>query len=134
MFNKLTKKELPGPWTQAFPAYKGRRFRLEVRRQVGLSGYWDGGSKSSYVAISLTDGTCHEANRAVENPHCGAAHQSLPLNPGYVLAEHVRYCGEDLGIVFHIHPDALALIGGNRVEDPMAKIYARLFAARTQGA
>lgn len=105
--DKLTKKQLPAPWAQAFPGYKGRKFSLQIHRQVGLRGFWDGGCKSEYVAIDLRDGSRHEASAALQNPMNAVAHQELPLRPEFVIAEHARFLGSDMGITFHVHPEAV---------------------------
>jgi len=93
-----------------FPAYAGRQFSICVTERVTLSGlYWDGGSRDTYAAFTLTD-----PPRGVELPTPEYGSLETPvvsLRPGFGIAEHTIFRGKDLGLTFHIHPaDAVALL------------------------
>ena len=113
---KLKSKEVPKAWRKAFPNYKGRKFTLEVGQVVDMSnGYWSGGTKSYYAAVNLSSGEVTSAILALSNPFAGGANPELMnvgLNPNFVVVEHVLFCGDDLGLRFHVHPDALKAIAG----------------------
>jgi len=111
---KLNGKDVPKAWKAAFPAYKGRKFSLQVSETVDMGqGYWSGGSRSSYVAVNLANGHREAASSLLRNPFRGGADPKLndvPLNPGYIVVEHIIFCGKDLGLRFHVHPEAVKRI------------------------
>ena len=109
---KLRKSDIPKVWLQAFPHYKGRKFKLVVRRATSFSnGAWSGGSKSDYVAIDLRTGQIVDADSRLSNPlHVGPGASHVEIPKGILIAEHVRFCGADLGIEFIVSPESVDLI------------------------
>ena len=97
----------------SFPDYKGRKLRVAPRTgPLQMISYWEGGSRSYFVIIDMVRG------RRMEVPQNGTPFDdpNIPsiknVPPGYVVVEHRIFCGEDLGLTFHIHPlDMPALLG-----------------------
>lgn len=89
-------------------SYTGRKFKARVSDSVTLRNtYWSGGTRSTYRAASLANG---ESRALPGNPapyHFGGnmEGQTIDLVPGYAIVEHSIFCGKDMGLVFHIHPD-----------------------------
>lgn len=109
--HKLAGKDIPKAWKATFPQYKGRTFSLRVSETVDMgNGYWSGGSRSTYRAVNLQTGAIENASTVLRNPFAGGADPALcavPLNPAYVVVEHVVFCGKDMGLRFHVHPAAM---------------------------
>jgi hypothetical protein len=106
---KLKKSEVPWPLLKAFPGYRGRTFQLEASTRVTLGdAYWGGGTRSKFVGLDLTTGQVAAANPAVSNPTICAQAPEVQLQPGQAIAEHIIFCGQDLGIQFYLHPQDVA--------------------------
>lgn len=103
-----TKHDVPKRLRDAFPGYKGKKFKVEPYEDgiVALTGrYWDGGSKSSYVLVDFNTGRrtpfadCSPFDSGDFNRR---THQ---LQPGQVVVEHSVFCGKDMGLTFHIRAE-----------------------------
>lgn len=94
----------------AFPNYRGRTVQLRQAESFTLSGtYWDGGTRSSYAAVTLSD-----VPRAKSLPHFNPPQFGGPrtdpvveLDPRSAIVEHVIFCGKDLGLRIYARPEAL---------------------------
>ena len=96
---------------KVFPAYAGRKYSLQVREPgMSLTSYWDGGSRSYYRVVRLSD------MQAVEVPQNGSGfdghgygftNEQLP-QPGLMVVEHAIFCGKDFGLTFHVHQENAA--------------------------
>lgn len=108
---KLKPSQVPQAWKNAFPNYRGRTFRLEVETTVDMgNGYWSGGSRSEYRTVALNGGTVSRANEGIKNPFGLGTRPELyavPLPTDQVVVEHCIFCGKDMGLRFHVHPDAV---------------------------
>jgi len=92
--------------------YSGRQFRAQVSTQGYVpadAGLWSGGSCSHYTLIELSTG------RAVAFPgqqsapwDAGRKSLEFDLPRGFVVREHVVFCGKDLGLRFTVHPEDAA--------------------------
>jgi hypothetical protein len=105
----LEPRAVPDVFRRAFPHYSGRKFQVRTAESVTLhDNYWSGGTKSDYMGVNLASGEIH-------SPECSEygnpfVHPDIPtvrLAPGLAIVEHSRFCGKDMGIVIHVHPDNL---------------------------
>jgi hypothetical protein len=89
----------------AFPHYRGRKFSVRQATAVNCRSYWDGGSKNTFVWVRLD--TMQALALPSSHPYYDSVSQSveaLPTAPGLVCVEHSIFCGQDMGITFHVHP------------------------------
>ena len=100
---KVRRAEVEAVVDAAFPGYRGRKFKVQPAGSVTLGDtFWDGGSKSTYVAVRLSDGKASAAN--VGLPWSGAEGKSFPLPAGIVVVEHSIFCGKDCGLRIYVNP------------------------------
>jgi hypothetical protein len=97
---------------RVYPSYMGRKFRLTVRdgasSPMSLTSYWDGGSRDYYRVVRLADFAIVEVPQngtPFDGLNFGA--ESLPA-PGFMVVEHSIFCGKDVGLTFHVHPENAA--------------------------
>lgn len=93
----------------AFGGYRKRDCYVIVSTSCSLTGtYWDGGSRSSYVAVDLA--TCRSTGAPqYDPPQFGGPstpHVELPL--GVAIVKGGISCGKPATAVIYIHPDNLA--------------------------
>lgn len=88
--------------------YAGKRFKAMPCLEVTIpadAGLWSGGSRDRWYAVEL------ETGRTVAFPGQDAAPwddrqaRKVTLVPGIVVVCHVIFCGEDMGLEFHLHPE-----------------------------
>lgn len=93
-----------------FPEYRGRKVKAQYwRGPRRLENYWDGGTRSYYVAIRIEDGAV--ADFGTDNPFHQSAHEPVDLPSGVLLIEHVIFCGKDLGLRIWARQDDAQTIG-----------------------
>ena len=90
----------------AFPAYRGRKFRIEVKGSYHMEAYWSGGTRYDVRLVNLASGEIAAPVAAVGNPMNQVAHATITIPQGVVLLEHCYFCGKDLGIRAYIAPPA----------------------------
>lgn len=96
-------KEFKG-LAQASFGYKGRIWKTQPLESYHPSNYWDGGSRSYFVAV-LRDGMkVAVPSDDTHNPFKALAHGSFPIPRGVVIMEHVIFCGKDRGIRIYYNP------------------------------
>lgn len=83
-----------------------REGRLRAATEVTLFGtYWDGGSRSEYAAVRLSD---MKADRSpqFDPPQFGGPTSApvVPLKPGYVIISHGVFCGKPATPTVYVHP------------------------------
>jgi len=105
---KLRKADVPAALLAAFPQYKGRKFRLEVTERVS---FYDlnasGGTWNRYALVSLDGlGAAALPSESPFNPRVEGSTFALP--PRFVVVEHSHFCGQDIGLRFHVHPSDVA--------------------------
>jgi hypothetical protein len=91
---------------RAFPAYRGRKYKLDNSdHPVSTTSYWGCGSRDYFVALDLA------TNRILPIPQNGTPFDGGPIAPngvevppGYMIVEHSIFCGKDMGITFHVNP------------------------------
>jgi len=98
----------------AFPKYRRRTYTLsESYQPINVTGYWDGLSSSSYVAMNLTtgevlpmpqNGTPFDGKFGAIAPYCATKRYTYGVIPphGFVIVEHAIRRGKDRGITFHV--------------------------------
>jgi len=80
-----------------FPEYHGRTIQLRAwDKPRRLENYWDGGSRSYWRLVRLSDGAIAEPTN--DNPFQAVAHVEVDLPDGHVFVEHAYFCGKDMGI------------------------------------
>lgn len=94
----------------AFPGAKSRRpVRIRTSQTYRVRDYWDGGSRTESVVISL------ETGRSVQLSQLGFVQQTMgnpfglvmgefPMTEKLMVVEHVISCGKDLGYRLVFHP------------------------------
>lgn len=102
----LEKKDIPQMLLKVFPNYTGKKFQVEQKTKVSLSGaYWDGGSRNEYRAVNMDTGEILPADGKLQNPFTpGYAVPTVEIPPRVCVVEHTIFCGKDLGITFHVNP------------------------------
>lgn len=88
--------------------YSGRKYKADISDTVTLHNtYWSGGTRSTYSAVDLNTG--QKVSIATDSAPVifGLDYdgQQITLKPGYAIIEHSMFCGKDMGLTFHIHPD-----------------------------
>ena len=101
----------------AFPGWRGQKVQLRPVERVQLHGmFWDGGSRSQYVAIDLeTLRVCDigaVAPRSKNPPQFGGPVEApvIPFsgaNANLAVVEHVIFCGRDMGLRIYASPARL---------------------------
>ena len=83
-----------------------RKASVEVSESVCYSGtYWDGGSRTEYTAVSLSD--FRAVNGARFNPPQFGGPRVDPVvavPPGIVIVEHGTFCGKPATPCVHVNP------------------------------
>jgi len=92
--------------------YTGKQFKAVVTDSISVpqdAGLWEGGSRETYRFVELATG------RSVASPAQQTAPWSKerqefnsPLPAGITMVVHTIFCGKDLGLTFHVHPDSAA--------------------------
>lgn len=94
---------------RAFPAYRGRKFRLVVSdRPRRLLSFWDGGSRDTFIV--MCNGVASTPPTAAPFGREGAP-DYIPAS-GQILVEHSIFMGKDSGCTIYLHPDDRGLISG----------------------
>lgn len=107
----LTGKEPLIARIAAAVGYTGRKFKLEPKSEVGISGIdcmWSGGSRATWYAISFPDFAVADPSPPCTFPNPPVNH-TVALAPGAgILVRHSIFCGKDSGLTIYVHPDGLA--------------------------
>lgn len=103
----VTRKQVPAIVNATFPGYKGRKIGVKAVESVTfIDVNWSGGTRSQYRACAL-DGTPTERQPNMgamppwANPFEG---KTVALPAGFVIVEHVMFCGKDLGLRIYVNP------------------------------
>ena len=95
----------------AFPDYRGRKIRHDWSGEVYISGnFWDGGTRSYWVAVNLATLAVQAAPG--DNPYRHVTDGKVAVPQGFVIVEHVIFCGRDCGVCIY-WPEAPAM---NQIE------------------
>jgi hypothetical protein len=103
---KATKKQVASVVARTFPNYHGRKFVVEVAERVTFyDTNWSGGTCNKYAAVTRDGQTGFFTAPA---PWVNALEgQTVDLPVDVVVVAHEYYCGQDCGLRFYVHPDAL---------------------------
>lgn len=104
----LRKSQIPASLLAAFPEYCGRKFRAQIATSVTFFDvHASGGTINKYRLVRLADGCSAglETGSPWSSPTEGVA---VVIPAGFVVVEHTRFCGQDLGLRFHVHPEDVA--------------------------
>jgi hypothetical protein len=90
-----------------YPTYAGNKFKLAISDgTVNCASCWGGGSRDYFVFLNLATmertGTM-PAQSAFDRKVDGL--DAVPMQPGFAIVEHSIFCGKDMGLTIHIHPD-----------------------------
>jgi len=91
---------------RAYPEWRGRKCYWAATETLHCyHTYWDGGTKHTYVAVTL-DGTCASGRMESAPEELGGIdeHQTLAMRPGVAIVEHCFFCGKDAGVTIYVHP------------------------------
>ena len=105
---------------QAF-GYTGRKFQVMASEHKHIVSYWDGGTRSYWAVLTMGqgEGSTTQTNAIVEHGkpqlcmvgECGGMGQpagvDVEIDANTIVAEHVIFCGNDLGIRFYVNPARL---------------------------
>ena len=93
--------------------YSGRTFKARIQddRKVALSGtQWDGGSRSEYFAVTLTE-PIQSQGLSVQSTWPTPSHDPIADIPQFgAIVEWVTFCGNDHGLTIHIGPDSVSAL------------------------
>ncbi len=85
----------------AFPSWGGRKCSVSEKSTVHVGDtFWDGGSRTEYVAVNLATGqTCGLPESASTPREMGgtAPDARVTVPAGFALVSHSIYCGRDVG-------------------------------------
>mgnify|MGYP000051717498 FL=1 len=85
----------------AFPEWRGRKVSVADGNRVYVGGtFWDGGSRTQYVAVRLATGERCDLPPSAQTPRemGGTAPDALVTVPdGYAMVAHSIFCGRDAG-------------------------------------
>lgn len=85
----------------AFPSWGGRKCSVSEGSTVRVEcTFWDGGSRTEFVAVNLATGEVCGLPESARTPRemGGTAPDNLTIVPaGFALVSHSIYCGKDVG-------------------------------------
>lgn len=94
-----------------FPGWKGRRpVKVYSKLQYHLSDYHNGGSRDYAEFVNVRTGqhvnldSLNYEHQSQGNPF-NLRIGNVELTPEIAVVENVIFCGKDLGIRIHLHPD-----------------------------
>jgi hypothetical protein len=92
--------------------YAGKKFTAIVTENVHIpasAGIWDGGSRTTYSLVRLSDGGSMAASENTSAPWDNARQsRNIALIPGVIVVEHRIFRGADMGLTFYVHPQDTA--------------------------
>ena len=93
---------------RTFPGYSGRKVQVRSTESVAFSDtQWSGGSRSDYRILDLASDKLLSIPEAPFMARSALHEASHALPAGFVVAEHSRFCGKDIGIILHVNPATL---------------------------
>lgn len=103
----------------AFPDYRGRKFRLEVRQKITLRNrYWSGGTKSDWIAVNLEtkQAFAPEVHGFNDPAEFGGikGDPTIEIPPNVAIVEHIIFCGKKLGLRIFVRGNLPLPKGGSQ--------------------
>ena len=101
---KLTRKDCKSLLDRSFPYYNGRKLSVEVTDRLTLSDTnWGGGTRNSYVFIREDGAVAPLFPGGVPAPWVNPVEgETFTIPDNVIVAEHVIFCGKDMGVRFYI--------------------------------
>lgn len=101
---KIPTKEIKWLTEQAFTTRK-REVRVVIGEWVSFHNtFWDGGSKNSYRAVKLDDGSVASLVTGSSPWTAVAEGTSVTLEPGIAIVEESVFCGKTMALRVYLHP------------------------------
>jgi hypothetical protein len=96
-------------------SYRGTKFQAVLTEKTTIpasAGNWDGGSRSTYVALELKTGKAVSVSDQFSAPWDGSrVDREVTLQQGLVVVRHTISRGRDLGLTFYMNPaDAVPML------------------------
>lgn len=86
-------------------ASKKRETRIVVTEKVTFHNtFWDGGSKSDYVAVKLSSNEAATLDVGSSPWNAVAEGKTVTLEPGFAIVEHSVFCGKESPLTVYLHP------------------------------
>lgn len=93
-----------------FPDYRGRKISIRgAERPLDVTSFWDGGSRSYFKAVDLSD-----LRRVMAVPQNGTPFDGGPIRPngleipeGFAIVERAYFMGRGAGVTIHVNPATL---------------------------
>ncbi len=93
----------------AFPESKKRTANIEITTKVYFNNtFWDGGSKNVYKAVKLESGEVASLIVGSSPWNSVAEGTTVELTPGIAIVEQSYFCGKEMPLRIHLHPDNLS--------------------------
>lgn len=107
---KIRKADVRHFLKNSFPEYTGRMFRVTVEESMYMGGVlYPGGGTGSRVVAVMNDGQKRSSKIAFVSDNYDRKTESMPENVPLlldsVIVEWEHFCGKDVGITIHVHPD-----------------------------
>ena len=100
------RNDIPSTLLRAVDGYSGRKFRVTARESVTLTDMqWSGGTRSTYTVVNLATGETKPITDPRPFPQNQYTPEPIKTVNDWCVVEHSMFCGKDMGITFHVHPD-----------------------------
>lgn len=101
---KVRKAEVKDLVAVSFPEYTGRKFKVVLEETVWVDRVGGGGSKAEVIAVT------HDGERWLAQSPVLSTLQApcgyLSTRPDVILVTREMFCGQDVGLTFHVHPQS----------------------------
>ena len=101
---KIATKEIKWLTEPAFSTRK-RDVRIVISESVSFfNTFWDGGSKNTYKAVQLENGSVANLITGSSPWTAVAEGTSIKLEPGIAIVEESVFCGKTMALRVYLHP------------------------------
>jgi hypothetical protein len=113
----LRREQIPASMLRPFAGYTGQKFKVVACESVTISDTtWSGGTRSTWTIVRMFDGATSPLDTSKCTPKPGdpfawipdADGRSFAIPEGFAVVEHSVFRGKDMGLTFHVRPEALA--------------------------
>lgn len=106
---KLRKADVSELLKISYPDYKGRKFKVSIKKEYYLKDYWSGGSRTYAKFAKFVNDHWEVVTNPFTNPYKDSAHVQFNVPNDIIIIEHIFFCGKDLGINFVVSPNFIYL-------------------------